>query len=182
MTSQLVERAQAGDRDAYEALVRSSARRLFVLAVRLLRDRDAAEDVVQQVLVAIWRDLPTLRDPERFEAWTYRMVVRRCATEGKRRQSTVAVADVSDLIAQPGDAIGHIALHDELGRAFARLNQESRAIVVLHHLLGVSNVEIAAILGMPDGTVRSRLHQALRAMRASIEADARTSVPEGQLA
>jgi RNA polymerase sigma-70 factor, ECF subfamily len=180
MTRELVERAQAGDRDAYEALARSSAKRLFVLAVRLLRDADAAEDVVQQTLVSIWRDLPTLRDPERYEAWTYRMVVRRCATEGRRRRSTVEVADISDTIVQPGDAIGDIALHDQLGRAFAQLNQEARAIVVLHHLLGVSNVEIAAILGIPDGTVRSRLHQALRVMRASIEADARTPIHEGQ--
>ena len=108
------------------------------------------------------------------------MVVRRCATEGGRRRSTVDVTDVSESIAHPGDAIGDIALHDELGRAFARLNQESRAIVVLHHLLGVSNVEIAAILGIPDGTVRSRLHQALRVMRASIEADARTPIRGGQ--
>ena len=180
MTRDLVERAQAGDRDAYEALARTSAKRLFALAVRVLRDADAAEDIVQQTLVSIWRDLPTLRDPERFEAWSYRMVVRNCASEGRRRRGVVEVADISDTLVAPGDAIAHVALHDELGRAFAQLNRESRAIVVLHHLLGVSNVEIAAILGIPDGTVRSRLHQALRTMRASIEADARTPIREGQ--
>ena len=76
----LVERAQEGDRDAYEALALASARRLYLTAYRIVRDTDRADDAVQQTLVAMWRELPSLRDPDRFESWTYRLVLRFCCS------------------------------------------------------------------------------------------------------
>jgi RNA polymerase sigma-70 factor (ECF subfamily) len=81
MSRALVEQAQQGDRDAYERLARSAAGRLYRVAYRILRDTDQADDAVQQTLVAIWQDLPSLRDPDRFDAWTYRMIVRQCRAE-----------------------------------------------------------------------------------------------------
>ena len=181
MSRELVERAQRGDRDAYERLARGSARRLFLVASRILRDADAAEDAVQQTLVSIWRDLGTLRDPDRFDAWSYRILIRSCRRESRNRTPIgVTVIDVSDATVNAADAIGDVATRDELGRAFDALSQDHRTVVVLHHLVGLPLGEIAEILDIPYGTVGSRLHHGLRAMRASIEAGERTTVPGGQ--
>jgi len=181
MSRLLVERAQAGDRDAYEQLARSVAGHLFLVASRILRDPDAAEDAVQATLVAIWRDLPSLRDPDRFESWTYRLVVRQCRNVGRReRRMGIQVVDLSEDVRSGVDHAGDIALHDELGRAFERLSTDHRTVVVLHHLVGLPIGEIAAILGVPYGTVGSRLHHAMRAMRAALEAGDRAPLHEGQ--
>jgi len=180
MSRALVERAQGGDRDAYEQLARGAARRLFLVASRILRDADAAEDAVQQTLVAMWRDLPSLRDPDRFDAWTYRMVVRYCRSEQRRhRQTGPTVVDLSETLAAARDDIAEVALRDQLRGAFDALSHDHRVVVVLHHLVGLPIGEIAEILDVPYGTVGSRLHHALRAMRASIDAAERTTVRGG---
>jgi len=181
MSATLVERAQAGDRDAYEQLARRVARRLFLVASRLLRDADAAEDAVQATLVTIWRDLPSLRDPDRFDAWSYRLVVRHCQNQGRReRRMGVLVVDLSADVRSAADEVADVAVRDQLGRAFASLSSEHRVVVVLHHLVGLPIGEIAEILEIPYGTVGSRLHHAMRAMRASLEAADRTPVQEEQ--
>jgi RNA polymerase sigma-70 factor (ECF subfamily) len=177
----LVELAQQGDRDAYEALVRGSARRLYLIAYRIVRDVDQAEDAVQQTLVAIWQDLPSLRDPDRFDAWTYRILVRFCKEESRRRRRIgVTIVDLSEAMMVASNDVADIAVRDELDRAFGSLSQAHRVVVVLHHFAGLSLGEIADVLDIPYGTVGSRLHHALRAMRASIEATNRQSVPGGQ--
>ncbi len=181
MSRALVERAQSGDREAYEQLARGSARRLFLVASRILRDADAAEDVVQQTLVVMWRDLSSLRDPDRFEAWTYRIVVRFCRDEGRRRWRTGgALVDLSESLAASRDDVGDVAVRDQLSHAFDELSHDHRTVVVLHHLVGLPLGEIAEILDVPYGTVGSRLHHALRTMRASIEAGERSTAPGGQ--
>jgi len=181
MSEGLVQQAQRGDRDAYERLAREVTPRLFLIASRVLRDRDAAEDAVQQTLVAIWRDLGSLRDPDRFDGWAYRMVVRYCRSEDRsRRRRRVEVINVSATVVAPGDDIADVALRDQLGRAFDGLSHDHRVVVVLHHLMGVPLGEIAEILDVPYGTVGSRLHHALRVMRAAIEADERVTASGGQ--
>jgi RNA polymerase sigma-70 factor (ECF subfamily) len=181
MTVSLVERAQGGDRDAYERLARDVTPRLFLVASRVLRDTDAAEDAVQQTLVAIWRDLSSLRDPSRFEAWAYRMVVRYCRAEWRRNaRSGVRIVDLSDSLVAGGDEIGSVAVRDQLGRAFDRLSHDHRVVIVLHHLLGLSLGEIADIVDVPYGTVASRLHYAMRRMRTSLEDGERHTAPGAQ--
>jgi RNA polymerase sigma-70 factor (ECF subfamily) len=181
MSRDLVLRAQQGDHDAYEHLARAASGRLFLIASRILRDADAADDAVQQALVAIWRDLPSLRDPDRFDAWTYRVIVHACRTEGRRaRRAGVALVDLSESIPARRDEGADVALHDLLGHAFEHLSHDHRAVVVLHHLIGLSLAEIADILDVPYGTVGSRLHHAMRAMRASIEASDRAPIRGGQ--
>ena len=181
MDRELVERAQRGDRDAYEALAQASARRLYLTAHRIARDTDRAEDAVQQALVAIWRELPSLRDPDRFEAWTYRLVVRFCLADSRRaRRTGVREIRIDETTSTGSDAFADSDLRDQLDRALAELSPEHRAVVVLHHYAGLPLAEIAEILGVPYGTVGSRLHHAMRAMRAAITAGDRSPIAGGQ--
>lgn len=181
MDRQLVERAQRGDRHAYEALARASAPRLYRTAQRIVRDADGAEDAVQQTLVEMWRELPSLRDPDRFEAWTYRIVVRFCLEESRRaRRTGVREVHIQETEPARADAFADSDLRDQLDRALRELSREHRAVVVLHHYSGLSLGEIAEILGVPYGTVGSRLHHATRALRASIAAGERSPLTGGQ--
>lgn len=181
MERDLVESAQRGDREAYVDLIRSRADRLYGLAHRMLRDIDRAEDAFQDALVIAWRDLPALRDPDRFDAWLQRLFVRLCiehATRERRRVANLRVLPV-DGPAAPDELHG-IADRDELERGFRRLPPEQRAILVLHHYAGYAPAEIADLLGIPPGTARSRLHNAHRAMRAALDADARAELVGGR--
>ena len=179
----LIEAAQNGDRAAYVDLIRARQDRLFAIAQRILRDIDRAEDALQDALVIAWRDLRGLRDPDRFDAWLQRLLINVCiaqATRERRRTANLRVLPV-DGPAAPDDLLT-VADRDLLERGFRRLPPEQRAILVLHHYLGYAPSEIAETLGIPAGTARSRLHHAHRAMRAALEADARTTVTEGRSA
>ena len=124
-----------------------------------------------------------LRDPDRFDAWLHRLVVRVCidqATRERRRIANLRVLPVDGPAAS--DDLLTLADRDQLERGFRRLSPEQRAILVLHHFHGYAPSEIAETLGIPPGTARSRLHHAHRAMRAALEADARTTVREGRSA
>jgi RNA polymerase sigma-70 factor (ECF subfamily) len=170
----LVAAAQRGDPEAFAALARLSADRLFAIAARITRDRQLAEDALQQALVTIWKELPRLRDPERFEAWTYRLIVR-CAVRESRamRGPRPELYLVPERHVAPGDTSADVANRDQLDRSFQRLTPDQRAVTVLHFYVGLSLAEIASTLGVPLGTVGSRLHYAKRALRAALEADAR---------
>jgi RNA polymerase sigma-70 factor (ECF subfamily) len=179
----LVEAAQRGDREAYADLLRVRADRLFAVAQRILRDVDRTEDALQDALVIAWRDLPGLRDPDRFDAWLYRLVVRSCVAEAVRARRHVANLHVLPLdVAAAADDYLSVADRDQLERGFRRLPPQQRALLVLRHYAGLEPSEIADILGIPAGTARSRLHHAHRAMRAALEADARATVVGGSLA
>jgi RNA polymerase sigma-70 factor (ECF subfamily) len=178
----LVEAARSGDRDAYVDLIRPRTDRLFAISQRILRDIDRAEDALQDALVIAWRDLRGLRDPDRFDAWLQRLLINVCiaqATRERRRTANLRVLPVDDGPAAPDDLLT-VGDRDQLDRGFRRLPPDQRAILVLHHFLGYAPSEIAETLGIPPGTARSRLHHAHRAMRAALEADARTSVKEGR--
>jgi len=179
----LVERAQDGDREAFGALVGLISDRMYGLAARILRDSDLAEDALQSALLEAWRQLPKLRDPDRFEAWVRKVLVHACYAEARRRRSWAANVRVLPVDGPAGaDDIVTIADRDQLDRAFRRLSVEQRAIFVLHHHEGRSLVEIAETLGIPVGTARSRLHYATRVLRSAIAADAEPLAPEGRLA
>lgn len=181
MLQELVERAAKGDQEAFASLAQASSGRLYAVAYRILRDPYLAEDAVQQTLITIWNELPRLRDPERFEAWSYRVVVRASTTEarrGRRAASTLRLLpDDADESPAP-DAYGAVADRDRLDRGFKRLNADQRSVLVLHHYLGLTPVDMAEVLGIPVGTVGSRLHYATRALRAAIEADERAPSTE----
>lgn len=179
MHRDLVERAMAGDHDAFSELARVAIGRLYAAARLILRDPQRAEDATQEALVAAWRDLSSLRDPEKFEAWLHRLLVRSCyreARRGRRRWAMEMEIRPSGGI-EPDPAVG-LADRDEIARGFARLDQDQRTVLVLHYYLGLTLDEAAAALGIPPGTVRSRLHRANRAMREALTADAHPRTTE----
>jgi RNA polymerase sigma-70 factor (ECF subfamily) len=177
MQRELVERAMAGDHDAFSELARVSIGRLYVVARLIVRDDDTAEDATQEALVAAWSDLGALRDPDRFDAWLHRLLVRSCYREAERRRRRGSVeVHVPTLEAPVADSTTDLADRDQLERGFRRLDTDQRAVLVLHHYLGLSLDEAAEVLGVPPGTVRSRLHRATRSMRAALDADARSTL------
>lgn len=175
MDSALVEAARSGDEEAFASIARGMADRLFAVAYRILRDVGRAEDAVQQTLVTTWRELPGLRDVDRFDAWTHRILVRACYAEWRRarRWSANVVALPIEGPSMP-DTTADVATRDALDRGFRRIPPEQRAIFVLHHYLGWPLGEIAETLGIPLGTVKSRLHYGTSTLRAALDADART--------
>ena len=179
----LVERAAKGDRTAYELLARASAGRMYAVAFRIVRDADVAHDALQQALISMWRDLPSIRDPDRFEAWPYRLVVRAATDEVRRgrRQVTpvrlVRITDGSEADGIPStfDAIGAVGDRDALERAIGQLTPDQRAAVVLRYYVGLSLDEIAEALVIPAGTAASRVNYGIRMLRASLEAADRSA-------
>ncbi|HEY8238430.1 MAG TPA: sigma-70 family RNA polymerase sigma factor, partial [Candidatus Limnocylindrales bacterium] len=162
-------------------LARTRADRLFAIAQRILRDVDRAEDAMQQALVIAWRELPRLRDPDRFDAWLNRLLVNACYAEARQRRDWSANIRLLPVDGpQVEDGTRQVADRDELERGFRRLPPEQRAILVLHHYLGLNPIEVAETLDIPTGTARSRLHYAHRAMRAALEAVERSSVIAGK--
>lgn len=177
-------RAQGGDRDAFERIVNVSFDRSHGVAMRLLRDSGLAEDAVQQAMVNVWRDLPRLRDPARYDAWSYKLLVRACYAEYKRAPRWMpAIEEGSPTEPRGADPYGAVVDRDQLERGFRRLSMDHRAVIVLHHYLDLPLDEVGRILGVPTGTVKSRLHRALAEMRAALEADGREAAdPAARLA
>lgn len=179
MDVDLVKAAQRGDQEAFASLAVAVGGRLHAVAHRILRDIDLAEDATQQALLAIWRDLPQLRDPARFEAWAYRLLLRACYAEGRterRWAPNLYLLHADGAVA--GEGLGSVHDRDQLERGFRRLSLDHRAVVVLHHYLDLPLEEVAETLGVPIGTVRSRLHYAMRGLRAALDADARPAARE----
>jgi RNA polymerase sigma factor (sigma-70 family) len=179
MDADLVIRAQRGDKGAYGLLATEIADRLLAVARRILRDIDLAEDATQQALLAIWQDLPQLRDPVRFEAWSYRLLVRACYAEARKERRWAP-----NLRLLPGDELAvaddlsSVVDRDQLERGFRRLSIEHRTVVVLHHYLDFPLERVAEIVGIPTGTAHSRLHHAMRSLRAALDADLRPASRE----
>jgi RNA polymerase sigma-70 factor (ECF subfamily) len=174
----------AGDHDAFSELARLGIRRLYAAARLILRDGVSAEDATQEALVAAWRDIGSLRDPDRFEAWLHRLLVRECYREAHRgRRRTAVEGRVRPIPAAGADLGQQHALKDQLERGFRELSVEQRTALVMHHYLGYSVPEIADALRLPIGTVKSRVHRGTVAMRAAIDADeTHPRLTEGQLA
>ena len=172
--SELVRLAREGDRDAFDILMTAVIDHLYRIARLILRDFDNAEDAVQEALVRCWRDLPGLRDPDRFDAWLNRLLLHSVTDEARNRRSSVASVRILRIEPAQSDSAGALADRDELARVFGRLSIDHRTIVVLHHYLGLTVDEAATTIGIPVGTAKSRLHYATGALRAALEADARS--------
>jgi len=182
MERSLVEQAQRGDREAFTRLAFELSDRLFAVAHRILRDFDSAGDALQVTLLRIWRDLPTLRDPSLVEAWAYRVLVRACHDELRKLRRQAPALHLLAVDGAEEDPAISIADREQLDRAFRTLTTEQRAAIVLQYYRDLTLSEIADVLQVPIGTVRSRLHYAKRALRSAIEADARPTTRKGRMA
>lgn len=169
----LVERAREGDRDAFAVLARAAAARLDAAARLILRDREHARDAVQEALIRAWRDLPGLRDPDRFDAWLYRLLSNAAIDEARRRRRRVIEVKITFAdIGAHEDPTGRLVDRDALERALADLAPEQRALVVLHYYLGLPLPEAAQALGISLGAAKSRLHRSIGALRRAFSAEA----------
>ena len=183
MHDELVDRAKRGDEEAFDALARLVGDGCMAIASRILRDVGLAEDAVQAALVVAWRDLRTLRDSSRFEPWLHRILTHECYAEARRRtrwSPDIRLLHVDRMV--ESDGVLTINDRDQLERAFRRLTLEQRAVLVFHYYLDLPLREVAERLGVPFGTAKSRLHYASAALRASLEADARTPTSQERLA
>ena len=179
MDTDLVILAQHGDQGAFGLIAARIADRFLAVSRRILRDIDLAEDATQQALLAIWQDLPTLRDPARFDAWSYRLLVRACYAEGRRtRQWSPNLRLLPADEPTGSDGMSSVVDRDQLERGFRRLSIDHRAVVVLHHYADLPLNQVAEVLGIPVGTAHSRLHHAMRELRAALDADARPTTRE----
>jgi len=171
----LVEQAVQGDRDAFVALAGAAYNRLIGIARLILRDEDAAADAAQEALTSAWLHIRSVRDPDRFDAWLNRLTVHASYREARRRRHRVIEVQVMNVdLADARDAVAAVDARDQLERAFRRLQPQQRAVLVVHHFLQLSDIEAAAVLGVPVGTLKSRLSRATQALRAALEADGRT--------
>ena len=175
-------RAQQGDRDAFSDLVARSLGRLTAVARMILRDEYAAQDAVQDACIQAWRCLPGLRDPDKFEAWIRRLLVRACfdRTRRSKRVDAVEIRLTPDHEQDLAGVEQDMDLRDQLDRALARLTAQQRAVVVLVHYLDLPLADAAQAMGIPVGTTKSRLNSARHALRAAIEADDREPAGLGE--
>ena len=176
MDRELVERAQRGDLTAFESIATAAHPRLYGVALGILHEPSTAEDATQQALISIWRHIRRLRDPDKFEGWSYRLLVNACYDEAKKlprwvpEEKIPAAADPAEV-----DPYTGVVDRDQLGRGFARLSVEQRAVIVLRFLHDLTLAQVAEALDVPIGTVASRLDRALKALRAALEADDRAT-------
>jgi NitT/TauT family transport system substrate-binding protein len=181
---ELVIRARGGDRDAFAELVSRSVGRLNALARMILRDEYAAQDAVQEAFIEAWRSLPGLREPEAFEGWLRRLLMRACFRTIRRNKRSSAI-EIQLTPADEPTILGHerhLDIHDQLERGLARLSPELRAVVVLVYYLDLPYVQAAEAMGVPLGTMKSRLNRATQVLRAEIEADERMPSRVGEVA
>ena len=181
----LVERARRGDHDAFAELVDPSLARLDAAARLILRDAELARDAVQETLIRAWRDLPGLRDPDRFDAWLHRLTVNACLDVARRRRRRSIEVELTPILTPSvGDASTGIAERELVDDALRRLDPEWRAVVVLHYFLGMPLTDVAVAMGIPLGTVKSRLHRSLEAMRVTLAENDQSrdvdAIPGGQ--
>jgi RNA polymerase sigma-70 factor (ECF subfamily) len=172
MQRELVERAIAGDKGAFSSLVEASASQQYAIASLILRDRDRAQDAVQDALILAWRNIAALRVPDAWDAWLRRLTVRACfaTSRRERRRGRVELhVMLASEPAAPGDAIATLAERDRLARALDHLGIEQRAVVVLVYYLGLSLSDAATSLDIPVGTAKSRLHRGLQVLRRAID-------------
>ena len=170
----LVIRSQEGDHHALDELVARWQRRLFEHARRLLRQPDAARDVVQEAWMAIVRGIGRLDDPASFRHWAYRIVTFKCTDwirrqQRQRRLSEEVSREATRSEPAPPEPAGEESEIDRLRRALDALTAERRAILSFHYLEGLSVVEIAAVLAVPEGTVKSRLYHARQHLKNVLE-------------
>lgn len=164
----MIERARDGDRDAFALLAGGVVDRCFATARAVLGDADRANDAVQDALVRCWRDLPSLKDSDRFDGWLRRLLMHSIMDEFRRQRRHAAKIQVLREHPVTRHEQSMLEDRDEIERAFRRISVDHRAILTLHYLQELSLAEVADALGVPIGTAKSRLHYAMEAVRGEL--------------
>jgi RNA polymerase sigma-70 factor (ECF subfamily) len=171
----IVERARSGDLGAFESIVRSRMDTVYRLTLAIVGNEADAGDATQDAFVAAWRQIRSLRDTDRLDAWLARIAVNaaRMVARGRRRRTVREIPGLDPLDADPPSiasdpAAGAADDARALGAALDRLSPDQRSILALHHLDGRGIPEISGILDIPEGTVKSRLFTARRALVAAL--------------
>jgi RNA polymerase sigma-70 factor (ECF subfamily) len=169
------DRARNGDLDAFEELMHARIDAMYRLSYAIVGDEADARDATQETFIAAWRRIRELRDPDRFDAWLQRIAVNSARmtlrARGRRRVREIPAGDVATLATASDRALRVRPDADLLGAALDRLPADQRAILALHHLEGHGIAELAEILAIPVGTVKSRLHTARRALQDALVAE-----------
>ncbi len=170
MDGELVERARAGDADAFDQLARARIDAVYRTAVGILGNSADARDATQEALLSAWRSLRSLRDAEHFDAWLRTITVNAARMVARRRRvrEIPMTADLEQADLDPGTVSPA-----DFDAAFDRLPVDQRALLLAHHLDGESVADLAVRLGVPEGTVKSRLHTARQALDRALAEDAR---------
>jgi len=162
-------------------LVGAHLARLDTAARLILRDSELARDAVQEAMLRAWRNLRGLRDPSRFDAWLHRLTVNTCLDLARQRRSRIIEVELKPMHDTPvPDGLSHLTDADYVERMLARLDPAQRAVVVLHYYLDLTLPETADALRLPVGTVKSRLHRALAALRVTVADDIAAPPPVSQ--
>lgn len=173
----LADRARNGDLDAFEELTHVRIDAIYRLSFAIVGDEADARDATQETFIAAWRRIRELRDADRFDAWLQRIAVNGARmtlrARGRRRVREIPVGDVAALAAASDRATPNRSDAEVLGAALDRIPTDQRTILVLHHLEGRSVAELAEVLGIPVGTVKSRLHTARRVLEGALAAEGR---------
>jgi RNA polymerase sigma-70 factor, ECF subfamily len=171
----LVERARAGDHAAFSILAQDSLGRVYGAAKLILRDQDRTEDAVQEALLLAWRHVAAIRDPDAWDSWLYRLTVRACyRLAGSPAARRVAKLDVraegaaARRASTEPDFTRTVVERARIMAALDGLPLEQRAVIVLHFYLDLPLTHAAAVLEVPPGTAKSRLHRGLETLRASL--------------
>jgi RNA polymerase sigma-70 factor, ECF subfamily len=174
----LIRRAQTGDADAFDVLVARRVTGAYRTAWAILRDEADARDATQETFFQIWRDLPRLREPARFDAWAAQILRHRCTSLLRRRRRSAVreiPVDAWDEAASASYTSGRRSLADDhaesdaIRQAFATLTEQHRILLAFHHVFGRSVAELASMTGAPIGTVKSRLYDARQALERALE-------------
>ena len=173
MERSLIERARAGDRDAFEVLVRFKVDAVYRTSLAILGNPTDAQDATQDAFISMWRSFRGLRDVDRFDAWFGRIVTNACRMALRHRRTVREIPMTTGLPEREADGTDAFAASiaaDDFDQAFDSLAVEQRSLLVAHYLDGRSVESLADELGVPIGTAKSRLFTARRALERALEA------------
>jgi RNA polymerase sigma-70 factor (ECF subfamily) len=178
----LLDRAAHGQPEAFDTLIRPRLDKLYRMALTITRSDADARDAVQEACVLAWRELPRLRQRDRFDSWLAQILVNACRGHlRKQRRLRVREVGVEDVVTEASAAVAYhtgggqeeVAEIDLIRRAFERLDGDTRALIAMHYVEQRPIAEISRVMGQPAGTIKWRLSNARRALDKALEAERR---------
>jgi len=190
----LVERLKRRDEAAFNVFMRTYKDRVFSLVLRMLNHRAEAEDLTQEIFITVFRTIDSFRGDARLGTWLYRVAINHCknrvkSLDRRARKKSTEIDDAPEVevsrggpvtarVDRPDEATEGVELQDKIHAALAALDDDHRELIILRDVEGLAYEEIVQITGLPDGTVKSRLHRARAALRDALERRVGWKLPE----